>query len=46
MVRYYQIVDETLAHKQMIDHDTQGVQNWKADMTGRLVHWDTGTQIN
>ena len=24
------------------DHDTQGVQNWKADMTGNLLHWDTG----
>jgi hypothetical protein len=24
------------------DHDTQGTQNWKADMSGRLLHWDTG----
>lgn len=25
-----------------IDHDTQGTQNWKGDMTGTLLHWDTG----
>ena len=24
------------------DHDTQGTQNWKADMSGTLLHWDTG----
>eukprot|EP01095_Lingulamoeba_sp_RSL-Kostka_P006344 TRINITY_DN198_c1_g1_i1.p1 TRINITY_DN198_c1_g1~~TRINITY_DN198_c1_g1_i1.p1 ORF type:complete len:409 (-),score=92.62 TRINITY_DN198_c1_g1_i1:7-1233(-) len=24
------------------DHDTQGIQNWKADGTGQLLHWDSG----
>jgi len=24
------------------DHDTQGIQNWKADITGKLIHWDSG----
>lgn len=24
------------------DHDTQGIQNWKADIASQLLHWDSG----
>jgi len=40
--RVIAVADKLIFDFLVDDHDTQGTQNWKADIQGRLLHWDTG----